>query len=70
MRTLDDVKANPEAFLKQMAQAAIDAADPLKVLPAHLPPAPKNGRIIVIGAGKASAAMARAVEQSWPAADI
>ena len=33
--------------------------------PPHLPPPPK-GRTIVIGAGKASAAMARALEDHWP----
>ncbi len=34
-------------------------------IPAHLPPPPK-GRTIVVGAGKASAAMAKAVEDAWP----
>lgn len=46
--------------------AALAAADPLKIVPAHLPPPPK-GRTLVVGAGKAAAAMALAVEQSWPA---
>ncbi len=41
------------------------AADPLKVLPAHLPVPPK-GRTVVVGAGKAAAAMAAAVEAAWP----
>jgi glycerate 2-kinase len=48
-----------------MFDAAVASALPSKCLPAHLPPPPK-GRTIVIGAGKASAAMARAVEEHWP----
>ena len=46
--------------------AAVAAADPLRILPAHLPPPPK-GRTLVVGAGKAAASMALAVEQFWPA---
>ncbi len=52
-------------LLRSLFAAAIAAADPAKVVPAHLPPPPK-GRTIVLGAGKASAAMARAVEDAWP----
>ncbi len=48
-----------------MFDAAVASALPSKCLAAHLPPTPK-GRTIVIGAGKASAAMARAVEELWP----
>jgi hydroxypyruvate reductase len=48
-----------------MLDAAIAAAMPDRAVPGHLPMPPK-GRTIVIGAGKASAAMARAVEQHWP----
>src|SRR5207253_5439789 len=44
--------------------AAIAAAQPALCLPPHLPPRPA-GRMIVIGAGKASAAMAKAVEDNW-----
>jgi hydroxypyruvate reductase len=47
-----------------MFDAAIAAAQPALCLPAHLPPRPK-GRTIVIGAGKASAAMAEALEANW-----
>ena len=50
-----------------MFDAAIASAQPARVIPAHLPAAPK-GRLIVIGAGKASAAMARAVEDHWTGA--
>lgn len=48
-------------LLRGMFTAAIDAADPARCLPPHLPE-PPGGRLIVIGAGKASAAMARAFE--------
>ena len=49
-------------LLRKMLDSAIDAADPAKVIKAYLPAKPK-GRTIVIGAGKAAASMARAVEQ-------
>jgi glycerate 2-kinase len=49
---------------RRMFDAAIAAAQPARCLPAHLPPPPK-GRTLVIGAGKASAAMARALEDHW-----
>ena len=52
-------------LLMAMFDAAVDAALPDKVVPKHLPPPPK-GRTIVLGAGKASAAMAKAVEDHWP----
>src|SRR6185437_10310120 len=57
---------DPLPLLRRLLDAALDAADPAKVLPPRLPPAPK-GRTIVIGAGKAAAKMARAVEDHWPA---
>lgn len=52
-------------FLKRLFAAGIAAADPLLVVPPHLPPPPR-GRTLVLGAGKASAAMALAVEKNWP----
>ncbi len=57
----------PAAFLRRLLAAALDAADPAKTLPGRLPPPPK-GRTIVIGAGKAAAKMAKAVEDHWPGA--
>lgn len=51
-------------LLRNLFNAAVAAAQPALCLPAHLPPPPK-GRTIVIGAGKASAAMARALEDNW-----
>lgn len=46
-------------------RAALASADPLEIVPAHLPP-PPAGRTLVVGAGKAAASMAAAVEASWP----
>src|SRR5258708_5432778 len=54
----------PRVLLRRMFDAAIASAQPSLCVPPHLP-APPRGRFIVIGAGKASAAMARAVEESW-----
>jgi hydroxypyruvate reductase len=54
-----------QALLRRMFDAAIASAQPALCIPPHLPAAPR-GRLIVIGAGKASAAMARAVEDAWP----
>jgi hydroxypyruvate reductase len=48
-----------------MFDAAIAAAQPAQCIPRHLPASPK-GRTLVIGAGKASAAMAKAFENHWP----
>jgi hydroxypyruvate reductase len=48
-----------------MFDAAIASAQPALCVPPHLP-APPRGRLVVVGAGKASAAMARAVEDNWP----
>jgi hydroxypyruvate reductase len=56
---------DPKQLLIQSFQAAVAAADPLKILSNHLPP-PPPGRTLVIGAGKAAASMALAVEQHWP----
>ncbi len=46
-------------------KVAVNAANPLHVVPSHLPKPPK-GRTLVVGAGKAAASMALAVEQHWP----
>jgi hydroxypyruvate reductase len=53
----------PRSFLRLMLDAAIAAANPDDVIAAHLPATPPAGRTIVLGAGKAAAAMARAVER-------
>lgn len=54
----------PRKFLISLFQAAVNAADPAKVMPGFLPARPK-GRTIVIGAGKGSAQMAQAFEKVW-----
>ncbi len=55
---------SPRAFLLDLFHAALAAADPARTLAAHLPPRPK-GRTVVVGAGKAAAAMAAALEACW-----
>jgi len=57
---------NPRALLVDSFNAAVAAADPLRIVAAHLP-GPPAGKTLVVGAGKAAAAMARAVELAWPA---
>lgn len=54
-------------FLTGLFRAAIRAADPAVCLPPHLP-APPPGKTVVVGAGKAAASMARALEAHWPGA--
>ncbi len=56
----------PRELLLASFRAALTAADPLLIVPRHLPPPPK-GKTLVVGAGKAAAAMAKAVENAWPA---
>ncbi|NIJ35073.1 glycerate kinase type-2 family protein [Sphingomonas oligoaromativorans] len=51
--------------LRTMLDAAIASADPARILAAHLPP-PPEGRCVVVGAGKAAASMAVALEAAWP----
>ena len=58
---------DPRALLIESFHAAVGAADAQKILPPHLPQ-PPEGKTLVVGAGKAAAAMALAVEQHWPAA--
>jgi len=55
---------DPAAFLRTLFDRAVAVADPMRSLARHLPPRPA-GRVLVIGAGKASARMAEAVEAAW-----
>ncbi|MBX9917301.1 MAG: glycerate kinase [Nitrosomonas sp.] len=57
---------NPRGYLLESFSAAVKAADPAHIVPQHLPN-PPPGRTLVVGAGKAAAAMAQAVENAWPA---
>ena len=55
----------PASLLRRLFDAAVASAQPAVCVPPHLPGTPPAGRLVVIGAGKASAAMAQAVEQHW-----
>ncbi|MBL9075828.1 glycerate kinase [Tabrizicola sp.] len=55
---------DPAAFLRQLFDRAVEVADPMRSLARFLPDRP-GGRLLVIGAGKASARMAEAVEAEW-----
>jgi hydroxypyruvate reductase len=55
---------DPKAFLRGVFAAGVAAADPALVLARHLP-APVAGRNVVVGAGKAAASMAAALEAAW-----
>ena len=57
--------ARAREALRRVFAAAIEAADPRRVLPAHLPPKPR-GRCVVVGAGKSAALMAAVLEDAWP----
>ena len=56
---------DPLALLRQLYDAAVQRALPLHSMAAHLP-APPKGRTVVLGAGKAGASMAQALEALWP----
>ena len=55
---------NRHKLLRRLFDTAVATARPENCVPKYLPPAPK-GRLIVTGAGKASAAMAKALENDW-----
>lgn len=68
---MGDIEAGtPRGVLHDLFAAALSAADPMRCVPDNLPQIPVQGRVVVVGAGKASAAMAKAVEvearaQGW-----
>jgi len=68
---MGDIEAGtPRRVLHDLFGAALAAADPMGCVPGNLPEVPEQGRVVVVGAGKASAAMAKAVEaeartQDW-----
>lgn len=66
-RVWTDIEAR--AVLRQMFDAAVASADPALAIPRHLPGKPK-GRCVVVGAGKASAAMAAALDAAWPDVEL
>ncbi len=55
---------DPRTLLRALFDRAVEVADPMRSLAAVLPPRPA-GRVVVVGAGKASARMAEAVEAEW-----
>jgi glycerate 2-kinase len=68
-KTTSTGDAEARRVLRELLAAAIASADPAKVLAAHLPSRPR-GRCVVVGAGKAAASMAAAVEAAWPDASL
>ena len=58
--------ADEATFLNALFATAVEAVSPARCLPARLPVPPPRGRTVVIGFGKAAAAMARVVEDHWP----
>ncbi len=56
-------------ILRDIFQQAVESARAAPAIPPHLPAKPV-GRCVVIGAGKASAAMAAAVDAAWPDVDL
>ena len=65
---MTDFNANPRSFLESLFNEAVAVADPMRVVAAHLPVRPA-GRLVIIGAGKASARMAEAVEAHYGPCD-
>jgi len=63
------IRPAPRNLLHELFSTAIAAAEPGRHVAGHLPPRPV-GRVVVVGAGKASAAMAAALEAAWPDADL
>lgn len=55
---------NQQSFLRSLFDEAVRVADPMICVPAHLPPKP-DGKLLVVGAGKASARMGEALESVW-----
>ncbi len=55
---------DPRLLLRRLLDAALASAQPAQCVPPHLPE-PPAGRTVVVGAGKAAATMARAVEDHW-----
>ncbi|MDE0780612.1 MAG: glycerate kinase [Alphaproteobacteria bacterium] len=56
-------KDGPEDILRSLFAHALAVADPMSCVPSNLPELPERGRVVVVGAGKASASMAKAAEE-------
>ena len=64
--SIETTFAEARLLLLELFSAAVAAVSPERVVPAYLPEPPGAGRTVVLGAGKAAAAMAAAVEANWP----
>ncbi len=62
------MEQDPRALLSAMFEGAVRAAHPAGCLARHLPLVPPNGRLVIVGAGKAAAAMAIVAERHYLAA--
>jgi glycerate 2-kinase len=58
---------NARAFLDSLFRTAVAAAHPAACLPAHLPPPPVTGRLVILAAGKAAGSMAEVAERHYEA---
>jgi hydroxypyruvate reductase len=61
---------DPKGLLRDLFEGAVLAAHPESCLARHLPPAPQNGRLVIVGAGKAAAAMAVVAERHYQNAGV
>jgi len=61
----DWTELRARSALRDIFDAAVASANPASVIGPHLPNKP-NGKCVVVGAGKASAAMAAALDAAWP----
>lgn len=59
------MSADRRTLLLKLYQAAVDRAQPRLCVGQHLPPVPAKGRLLIVGAGKANAAMALAAEEHY-----
>jgi glycerate 2-kinase len=66
MNAMPSARNDPRAFLRALYDAAVARAQPAKVMGEFLPEPPR-GRTVAIGGGKASGAMAAALDELWPA---
>ena len=55
----------PKNVLINLFEEAVKAADPYNIIGRYLPKKPPEGRTVIIGAGKASARMAKSFEENW-----
>jgi hydroxypyruvate reductase len=72
LASVTDPASDPRGFLRALFNAAVQRAQPAHTTAAFLPPppditGPRQGRTLVLGAGKAGGAMAAAVDALWPA---